>query len=345
MAQVLVTGFEPFGNNQRNISMDVLSSLPKAFNCPDPWSMRRARELEPIQVTVDSMVLSVDEKGSTAVSNLLLAGHEWDLIVHLGLCESCTVPRIETRAQNTLSMRIPDNSGRQVFEQPLSAQGDLFVSVPVKTWVKNRLESVWELSTDAGTFICNETLYRTLYTLLMPGVDSKPCLFIHLPDYEECSLEQASTLIQEVIQRMLFRPVVSVVGGLVTRNRSYLVARRAPHETHPGKWEFPGGKVEIEETMQQAVVREFKEELGWDVTAKPSVGVWHHELEMFDIALNILPVELSDEGLDLMDSSSWTAHDALAWRAIDDDSPLDWLGSDEHIVHWMRETGYLSKSK
>lgn len=304
MAQVLVTGFEPFGNNQRNISMDVLSSLPKAFNCPDPWSMRRARELEPIQVTVDSMVLSVDEKGSTAVSNLLLAGHEWDLIVHLGLCESCTVPRIETRAQNTLSMRIPDNSGRQVFEQPLSAQGDLFVSVPVKTWVKNRLESVWELSTDAGTFICNETLYRTLYTLSMPGVDSKPCLFIHLPDYEECSLEQASTLIQEVIQRMLFRPVVSVVGGLVTRNRSYLVARRAPHETHPGKWEFPGGKVEIEETMQQAVVREFKEELGWDVTAKPSVGVWHHELEMFDIALNILPVELSDEGLDLMDSSS-----------------------------------------
>ena len=97
--------------------------------------------------------------------------------------------------------------------------------------------------------------------------------------------------------------------------------------------------------MQQAVVREFKEELGWDVTAKPSVGVWHHELEMFDIALNILPVELSDEGLDLMDSSSWTAHDALAWRTIDDDSPLDWLGSDEHIVHWMRETGYLSKSK
>ena len=345
MAHVLVTGFEPFGNNERNISMEVLASLPMSFICPDPWSRLRARELEPIHVTLDTMVLTVDEKGSTTVSNLLSSGKEWDLIVHLGLCESCSLPRIETRAQNILSMRIPDNSGRQVFEQPLSQHGDLLVTAPVQAWKQEKMGDGWELSTDAGTFICNETLYRTLHTLSMPNIDSKPCLFIHLPGFEACSLEQASTLIQEVIQRMLFRPVVSVVGGLLTRDDRYLVARRAPHEKHPGKWEFPGGKVEIEETLQQAVVREFKEELGWDVSAKPSLGVWHHELAVFDIALNILPVELTDESLNLMNSSSWTAHDALAWRGIDDDSPLDWLGSDEDIVHWMRDSGYLSKSK
>lgn len=345
MARVLVTGFEPFGDNSRNISMEVLSQLPSFLHFVDPWKDVRATEIEPIHTKIETKILPVDELGANTVSNLLTSGEVWDVIVHLGLCESCEVPRVEIRAQNKMSMRITDNSGRQIIEGLLSQDGDLYASVPVQTWVNQGLDTGWELSVDAGTFVCNETFYRTLHTLANQDVADAPCLFIHLPDFERCTLAQASSLILEVIQNMLFRPVLSVVGGLITRGDTYLVARRAQHEKHPGKWEFPGGKVELGESLQQAIVREFNEELGWNVRSGSSIGVWHHSLAKFDIALNILPVEFTGAHPDEGDRSSWTAHDALVWRSLDDSSPLDWLGSDEQVVHWMRETGYLSKPK
>jgi len=345
MARVLVTGFEPFGDNSRNISMEVLSQIPKLLDFIDPWTDLRASEMEPIHASIETKILSVDEKGANIVSNLLSSGETWDAIVHLGLCESCEVPKIETRAQNKMSMRIPDNSGRKISEGSLSQDGDLNVSVPVETWVKQGLDVGWELSVNAGTFVCNETFYRTLQTLERQDMAQTPCLFIHLPDFENCTLVDASLLILEIIQRMLFRPVLSVVGGLFTRDGTYLIARRAQHEKHPGKWEFPGGKVEVGESLEQAIVREFNEELSWNVRASPSIGIWHHSLEKFDIALNILPVEFTGTLPDEHDRSGWTSHDALAWRSIDDDSELDWLGNDEEVVLWMRETGYISTPK
>jgi len=345
MARVLVTGFEPFGDNSRNISMEVLSQLPSFMDFIDPWAGLRATEIEPVHAMVETKILPVDELGANTVSNLLTSGEVWDVIVHLGLCESCVVPKIETRAQNKISMRIPDNSGRQISEGSLSQDGDLHVAVPVHTWVNQGLDAGWELSVDAGTFVCNETLYRTLHTLKEQRITDTPCIFVHLPDFERCTLVQASSLVLEVIERMLFRPVLSVVGGLIIRDDTYLIARRAQHEKHPGKWEFPGGKVEQGESLQQAIVREFNEELSWNVRSGPSIGVWHHSLDKFDIALNILPVEFTGALPDEQDKSGWTAHDAVVWRTIDDDSSLDWLGSDEQIVHWMRETGYLTKPK
>ena len=344
MAQVLVTGFEPFGSNARNISMEVLSKLPRFVNCNDPWKELRESELPYVSAEITTMLLSVDELGSNTVANLIESGSEWDFIVHVGLCESCTVPRIETRAQNKLDMRIPDNAGRHLTDVQLSMDGDLHVQVPVRYWHGQNLGMDWEPSVDAGTFICNETLYRTLHALTA-AASSTPCLFLHLPDIENCSLEQASAFIQNTIQRMLFRPVVSVVGGLLSIDDRFLVARRALHESYPGKWEFPGGKVEPGESLQEAIIREFSEEFAWDVSAQPPIGRWYHGLEKVDICLEILPLKLAHAGHNLNDSSTWTAHDAIAWRSTVDDTQLDWLGSNEQIVHWMRATRYVIGSK
>lgn len=53
-----------------------------------------------------------------------------------------------------------------------------------------------------------------------------------------------------------------VVAGLIERDGMLLIGRRKPGDTHPGKWEFPGGKVEAGETPVQALARELEEELG-----------------------------------------------------------------------------------
>lgn len=56
--------------------------------------------------------------------------------------------------------------------------------------------------------------------------------------------------------------MVQVVAAIIEREGKVLIGQRTPEQSHPLKWEFPGGKVEPGETPQQALTRELEEELG-----------------------------------------------------------------------------------
>jgi len=68
------------------------------------------------------------------------------------------------------------------------------------------------------------------------------------------------------------RQLVVGVGGVVIRDSRVLLVRRA-HEPLAGRWSIPGGRVEWGETLQQAVVREMREETGLDVSVGPLLEV------------------------------------------------------------------------
>jgi 8-oxo-dGTP diphosphatase len=69
---------------------------------------------------------------------------------------------------------------------------------------------------------------------------------------------------------------ILVAAAVIRREGRILVAQR-PHDKHQGGlWEFPGGKVEPGETVQQALVRELAEELGiTPVTSAPLIRISH----------------------------------------------------------------------
>lgn len=61
------------------------------------------------------------------------------------------------------------------------------------------------------------------------------------------------------------RPVwVPVVTGLILKDSNVLVGCRPEDKNLSGKWEFPGGKIELNESPEEALKRELREELGID---------------------------------------------------------------------------------
>lgn len=54
---------------------------------------------------------------------------------------------------------------------------------------------------------------------------------------------------------------MQIAAAIIERDGKVLIAQRAKNDGLQGKWEFPGGKVEAGETLQECLRRELKEEL------------------------------------------------------------------------------------
>ena len=62
-------------------------------------------------------------------------------------------------------------------------------------------------------------------------------------------------------------PVDVAVGVLIDAQGRFLLTSRPPGKVYAGYWEFPGGKLESGETVEQALRRELQEELGITIAA------------------------------------------------------------------------------
>lgn len=111
-----------------------------------------------------------------------------------------------------------------------------------------------------------------------------------------------------------------VVAAIIVDQEEYLVCRRAPHKSLPGKWEFPGGKPEAGESDEAALKREIQEELG--------IGI--EVIRQFDasitgnIELICFVCQLNGER-----PTSSTDHDQLQWLREEALSRLDWAEADK----------------
>ena len=79
----------------------------------------------------------------------------------------------------------------------------------------------------------------------------------------------------DVVSQSPRRPVDVAVGVLIDREGRFLLTSRPEGKVYAGFWEFPGGKLEAGETIEQALRRELHEELG--ITIGP-VQPWRVEL-------------------------------------------------------------------
>jgi 8-oxo-dGTP diphosphatase len=108
--------------------------------------------------------------------------------------------------------------------------------------------------------------------------------------------------------------MTTVVAAVIEKNGRILIAQRKRTSQHPLKWEFPGGKVEPDETPEAAVVRELKEELGIRVQVGPEIGRYEFQYPgRWPIMLMFYRVEeFSGEPKNLdFEQIQWTSRDRL----------------------------------
>jgi len=128
-------------------------------------------------------------------------------------------------------------------------------------------------------------------------------------------------------------PPVLVVAAAIVDDlddpRELLAARRAVPASLAGRWEFPGGKVDGDETPEDALHREIREELGVRVglgeeLVGPDAGVWRlsDEYEM-----RIWLAEVTDGTPEPL-----VEHDQLRWLAVGQWQDVPWLDADVRIV-------------
>ncbi len=103
-------------------------------------------------------------------------------------------------------------------------------------------------------------------------------------------------------------PTIQVVAGIIFDQKRVLITRRPAKGLLGGLWEFPGGKIEPNETHEQAIQREIKEELGVEVMAGNLFGTYHHAYTHFKIELFALECKwISGEPQPLaVDDLHWT---------------------------------------
>ncbi len=73
------------------------------------------------------------------------------------------------------------------------------------------------------------------------------------------------------------RAPLLVSAGIIYRDGRVLVGQRREIDRHPLKWEFPGGKVELCESPQKALVRELREELQIDARIGAELARYQYE--------------------------------------------------------------------
>ena len=87
------------------------------------------------------------------------------------------------------------------------------------------------------------------------------------------------------------KKIVDVAVGVIKRNELYFMTKRLDHVHQGGKWEFPGGKVEANETPEQALTRELKEEVNIKVVSSNSLITIEHDYGDKTVCLRVYLVE------------------------------------------------------
>ncbi|WP_198411124.1 pyroglutamyl-peptidase I [Microbacterium suaedae] len=190
MATILLTGFEPFGDDARNPSGEAVTEISRRWGGNDH---------------LVTAVLPVAFDEAAAALRALIAAYAPDIVIATGLAGGRTRVTPERVAINLRDARIPDNSGAVPIDEPCVEGGPSahFATLPVKAIARaidgSGIPSA--VSHTAGTFVCNHVMYVALDEAAQrPGMRAG---FVHVPWSDETAPGGAPSLPSAALVRAL----------------------------------------------------------------------------------------------------------------------------------------------
>ena len=127
---------------------------------------------------------------------------------------------------------------------------------------------------------------------------------------------------------------VEVVCALIENDEGKIFCcKRGPGRSLEGYWEFPGGKVEENETHEETIIREIKEELKYDIIPLEYLGVSNYTYKNmapyddFSITMYGYRCKLIKGNLEL------TEHIDKAWKTKEEMKQMNFAEADKPFIH------------
>ena len=163
---ILVTAFDPFGGEPVNPAQLAVAQLPAVIG-----------GAEICRVVVPTVFEKAANEALRAIRE-----EKPDAVVCVGQAGGRAAVTPERVAINVADARIDDNEGNRPVDQTIAEDGPAayFSTLPIRAMVEavRALDLPAEISNTAGTFVCNDLMYRVCHHFAGTNV---PCGFIHVP--------------------------------------------------------------------------------------------------------------------------------------------------------------------
>jgi len=181
--KIIVTGFDPFGGETINPSIECVKALP---------------EIEGVELI--RLELPTVFKESAKRLNEVINDVKPDAVLSVGQAGGRPGITMERIAINVDDARIPDNISQQPIDEAIQLDGEAayFTTLPIKRIVKAIREAgiPAEVSNSAGTFVCNHIMYQALFAATKADKPFKAG-FMHIPFIPEQTTDKPSLPLEE----------------------------------------------------------------------------------------------------------------------------------------------------
>lgn len=118
---------------------------------------------------------------------------------------------------------------------------------------------------------------------------------------------------------------IKVVAAIIVDSGKVFVTQRG-YGDFKGGWEFPGGKVEVGEAPEEALVREIKEELDTEIEVVELLDTVEHDYPLFHLSMDCFICRIKSGDLVLKE------HKAAKWLTKETLDSVEWLPADRGLI-------------
>ena len=119
---------------------------------------------------------------------------------------------------------------------------------------------------------------------------------------------------------------INVAAAIITKDNKFFIAKRNKNKHLGGFYEFAGGKQDVNETLQQTVIREIKEELNIHVQVGNKLGEEHYKDDKINVHLHYFFCKIISGDIILNE------HEDSAWVSKEEFKNYNFAEGDSDII-------------